>query len=190
LIQYRRYEFPDRDIDPVQPLQREQFETLYRRITDSAGAFDLDRLPPDAGSYPAVLSSISGSKSTKTQELFANMTDRPPVSCSKSSRQVTRMTKISTGVNLNINYFGEHRIGIDRAKKGRSLRDRSFVLPVETVPLSADDVLVGAMELARLALAVVFAGRVQIRMKDEAVRFVSALCSKPTASTVIATASS
>jgi hypothetical protein len=40
----------------VQPLQRDQFETLYRRITDSAGAFELDRLPPDADPYSAVLS--------------------------------------------------------------------------------------------------------------------------------------
>jgi len=39
-----------------QPLQREQFETLYRRIQDSNGAFSLDRLPPDADPYPAVLS--------------------------------------------------------------------------------------------------------------------------------------
>ena len=49
-------EFLDRDVDPVRPLQREQFETLHRRITDSAGAFDLDRIPPDADPYPAVLS--------------------------------------------------------------------------------------------------------------------------------------
>jgi len=38
------------------PLQRDQFETLYRRIRDSSGGFDLDRLPPDADPYPAVLS--------------------------------------------------------------------------------------------------------------------------------------
>jgi hypothetical protein len=38
------------------PLQRDQFETLYRRIQDAAGAFDLDRLPPDADPYPTVLS--------------------------------------------------------------------------------------------------------------------------------------
>lgn len=37
-------------------LPRDQFETLYRRIQDSKGAFDLDRLPPDADPYPAVLS--------------------------------------------------------------------------------------------------------------------------------------
>ena len=49
-------QFPDKDIDPNQPLQREQFETLYRRITDSNGGFELDRLPPDADGYPAVLS--------------------------------------------------------------------------------------------------------------------------------------
>ena len=49
-------EFLDRDIDETRPLQRDQFETLYRRITDEPGGFDLDRLPPDADPYPAVLS--------------------------------------------------------------------------------------------------------------------------------------
>ncbi len=49
-------EFLDRDIDGTRPLQRDQFETLYRRITDAPDGFDLDRLPPDADPYPAVLS--------------------------------------------------------------------------------------------------------------------------------------
>ena len=49
-------EFLDRDIDETRPLQRDQFETLYRRITDEQDGFDLDRLPPDADPYPAVLS--------------------------------------------------------------------------------------------------------------------------------------
>jgi len=49
-------EFLDRDIDETRPLQRDQFETLYRRINDEPGGFDLDRLPPDADPYPAVLS--------------------------------------------------------------------------------------------------------------------------------------
>jgi hypothetical protein len=38
------------------PLHREQFETLYGLISDAANGFDLDRLPPDADPYPAVLS--------------------------------------------------------------------------------------------------------------------------------------
>ena len=29
-------EFPDRDIDETRPLQRDQFETLYRRIVESS----------------------------------------------------------------------------------------------------------------------------------------------------------
>ncbi|APW99957.1 hypothetical protein CHINAEXTREME_20255 [Halobiforma lacisalsi AJ5] len=49
-------EFLDRDIDETQPLQREQFETLFRRITEEPGGFELDRLPADADPYPAVLS--------------------------------------------------------------------------------------------------------------------------------------
>lgn len=42
--------------DESRPLQREQFETLYRRITDEPGDFDLGRLPADADPYPAVIS--------------------------------------------------------------------------------------------------------------------------------------
>src|SRR6056297_3737933 len=49
-------EFLDRDTDETRPLQRDQFETLYRRITEELDGFDLDRLPPDADPYPAVLS--------------------------------------------------------------------------------------------------------------------------------------
>lgn len=49
-------EFLDRDVDETRPLQRDQFETLYRRIVDEPGDFDLDRLPPEADPYPAVLS--------------------------------------------------------------------------------------------------------------------------------------
>ncbi|SNR57761.1 hypothetical protein SAMN06264855_11747 [Halorubrum vacuolatum] len=38
------------------PLQREQFETLFQRIWDSNGRFNLERLPPDGDPFPAVLS--------------------------------------------------------------------------------------------------------------------------------------
>ena len=44
------------DTDDSHPLQREQFETLAGRITDSGGTFELQRLPPDAEPYAAVLS--------------------------------------------------------------------------------------------------------------------------------------
>jgi hypothetical protein len=43
------------DEDGHRPLQREQFESLYDRIRDEPAAFELDRLPPNAGPYPAVL---------------------------------------------------------------------------------------------------------------------------------------
>lgn len=42
--------------DETQPLQRDQFETLYRRVQDAPNGFDLGRLPPDADPYSAVLS--------------------------------------------------------------------------------------------------------------------------------------
>ncbi|ELY86496.1 hypothetical protein [Natrialba taiwanensis] len=44
------------DSGEKQPLQREQFETLARRIGDATNTFDLERLPSDADPYPAVLS--------------------------------------------------------------------------------------------------------------------------------------
>jgi len=47
-------QFEDRD--ETRPLQRDQFETLYRRIEDAPDGFDLDRLPPDGDPYPSVWS--------------------------------------------------------------------------------------------------------------------------------------
>ncbi len=44
------------DTGERRPLKLDQFETLYRRIRDSNGVFEIDRLPPDARAYPAVLS--------------------------------------------------------------------------------------------------------------------------------------
>lgn len=38
------------------PLQRDQFETLAERITEAGDTFELQRLPPDAEPYAAVLS--------------------------------------------------------------------------------------------------------------------------------------
>ncbi len=44
------------DTGDSQPLQRDQFETLAGRITKTDGTFELQRLPPDAEPYAAVLS--------------------------------------------------------------------------------------------------------------------------------------
>ena len=49
LIQYR---YDDETI----PLQRDQFETLFQRVQDSRGEFNLDRLPPNAEPYATVFS--------------------------------------------------------------------------------------------------------------------------------------
>ena len=55
-VQEHRVVVTFEDTGERRPLQRDQFDTLYRRIQDSKGAFDLDRLPPDADPYPALLS--------------------------------------------------------------------------------------------------------------------------------------
>ena len=44
------------DSEESRPLQREQFETLVGRVRDGIAEFELDRLPPEADPYPAVLS--------------------------------------------------------------------------------------------------------------------------------------
>ena len=55
-VQEHRVIIQFEDNDERRPLQRDQFETLYHRIRDATDGFDLDRLPPDADPYPAVLS--------------------------------------------------------------------------------------------------------------------------------------
>ena len=55
-VQEHRVLIQHRDDDETIPLQRDQFETLYQRIQDSRGEFNLDRLPPDAEPYATVIS--------------------------------------------------------------------------------------------------------------------------------------
>lgn len=52
------FDATDAEETHIQPLQREQFETLADRITGAAGddGFDLQRLPSEAEPYAAVLS--------------------------------------------------------------------------------------------------------------------------------------
>jgi hypothetical protein len=55
-VQEHRVLIQFRDDDDTIPLQKDQFETLHRRIQDSRGEFDLGRLPADAEPYATVLS--------------------------------------------------------------------------------------------------------------------------------------
>ena len=55
-VQEHRVLVSYRDDDGTVPLQREQFETLFQRVEESHGSFDLDRLPPDAEPYATILS--------------------------------------------------------------------------------------------------------------------------------------
>jgi hypothetical protein len=55
-VQEHRVVIQYRDDDEMIPLQKTQFETLYERVSESKGTFDLDRLPPDAEPYATVLS--------------------------------------------------------------------------------------------------------------------------------------
>ncbi|GGJ03944.1 hypothetical protein GCM10008995_12230 [Halobellus salinus] len=55
-VQEHRILIEYREDDGTEPLQREQFETLYDRVTEGWGGFDLDNLPPNAEPYATVLS--------------------------------------------------------------------------------------------------------------------------------------
>ena len=55
-VQEHRLLISYRDQDGKVPLKREQFETLYERITDTSQDFDLNRLPADAEPYATMLS--------------------------------------------------------------------------------------------------------------------------------------
>ena len=55
-VQEHRLLISYRDQDTTIPLKRDQFETLYQRVSDSPQDFDLDRLPADAEPYATILS--------------------------------------------------------------------------------------------------------------------------------------
>ena len=55
-VQEHRLIISHREQDTAIPLKREQFETLYERISESPQPFDLDRLPADAEPYATIFS--------------------------------------------------------------------------------------------------------------------------------------
>jgi hypothetical protein len=55
-VQEPRILISHRADDETIPLDREQFETLFQRIDEARGAFELDRLPPGAEPYATVIS--------------------------------------------------------------------------------------------------------------------------------------
>ncbi len=55
-VQEQRVIISFKDRDEKRPLQRDQFETLYRRISDEPDGFELGRLPPNAEPYATILS--------------------------------------------------------------------------------------------------------------------------------------
>jgi len=55
-VQEHRIIITYRDASETTPLSREQFETLYERVTDATAGFDLDRLPAEAEPYATLLS--------------------------------------------------------------------------------------------------------------------------------------
>jgi len=55
-VQEHRLLISYREQDTTIPLKREQFETLYERISDSPQSFNLDRLPADAEPCATIVS--------------------------------------------------------------------------------------------------------------------------------------
>jgi hypothetical protein len=55
-VQEHRLLISYREQDTTIPLKRDQFETLYERISESPQPFDLDRLPADAEPYATIFS--------------------------------------------------------------------------------------------------------------------------------------
>jgi len=55
-VQEHRVLIAYREQETTIPLEREQFETLYERVSDTPQPFDLDRLPADAEPYATIFS--------------------------------------------------------------------------------------------------------------------------------------
>ena len=54
-VREQRIIIEDTDTEDSQPLQREQFEALAQHTADAAGGYEIERLPPKAEPYAAVL---------------------------------------------------------------------------------------------------------------------------------------
>ena len=77
-IQEHRLLMSYRDSTGTIPIKREQFETLYDRVTDAPQGFDLDRLPADAEPYATILSIHSRFEVDQREGILRNTEDPTP----------------------------------------------------------------------------------------------------------------
>jgi hypothetical protein len=77
-VQEHRLLISYRDQDGTIPLKREQFETLYDRVTDTRQSFELDRLPTDAEPYATILSIHPRFEVDQREGLIRNTDDPTP----------------------------------------------------------------------------------------------------------------
>lgn len=95
------------DSDDSQPLQRDQFETLYRRVQDASGGFELDRLPPDSEPYAAVLTLHPQFEIDEDAGILVE-TDAPAATqvIDEASAETDDRTEPDVSVYLQVNYSG------------------------------------------------------------------------------------
>ena len=77
-VQEHRLLMSYRDQSGTIPIKREQFETLYDRVTDAPGGFDLDRLPADAEPYATILSVHPRFEVDQREGILRNTEDPTP----------------------------------------------------------------------------------------------------------------
>jgi len=134
------------DSGESRPLLKDQFETLYRRVSDSHDGFDLDRLPPDADPYPTVLSlhprfEVNDDRGViiETEEPTTSLLlDEDPPLClillSTNERcQISTSTRMRSCLSTRLNATRWRRSKMSR--QGRS----STCIPCSDVQRDADD---------------------------------------------------
>ncbi len=92
-VQEHRLLISYRDQNTTIPLKREQFETLYQRISDTSQAFDLDRLPADAEPYATILSVHPHFEVDQREGVLRNIDTPTPSSLTDSTLEVESGTQ-------------------------------------------------------------------------------------------------
>ena len=106
-----------REQDTTIPLKRDQFETLYERISESPQPFDLDRLPADAEPYATIFSVHPRFEIDQREGVLKNTDSPTPSSLVDASLTVENQDHKTVREEPNLQLYSDSLLLIDALER-------------------------------------------------------------------------
>ena len=116
-VQEHRLLISYREQDTTIPLKRDQFETLYQRISESPQPFDLDRLPADAEPYATIISVHPRFEIDQREGVLKNTDSPTPSSLVDASLTVENQDHKTVREEPNLQLYSDSLLLIDALER-------------------------------------------------------------------------